>query len=384
MIIGGIDGVSRTGNGGYVTGYREMYMHGLVSVGTDAIDNVFVQNKPITYSAELSVQNGSGDFVNVADVANFQVSENIDGSGSANFTVRNTSKWSPEGTTYADLLSPSDRIIKIDVSLRSDGVNFSLPIFTGQVSSISEAHGQSGGALSVVAKIATQLLGLRSSLNLIRSTVYRRTLDELEASGLFEDEQVPIILYADRVIATQTNFTSLLGVIEGIAPSAVDVLTSITGAVIVKQKGVGAVQSNEFTIGDNNQSSVTRSVGSLSSFNTIDVIGLDSSDRVITTRVFDAENVAQRGTVLYRSLFGSSDALLTDNVAEAELLISESIKGKISLSTRLNPFIRASTIINFSSERLFIDDKKIRVGSVTHRFKHGKSSTQISRAAVIE
>ena len=384
MIIGGIDGVSRTGEGGLITGYRELYLHGLVSVGTEPLDEVFTENRPIRYTASLSVQDEFGDFIEVSDVSYFQVSENIDGTGSANFTVRKSETWSPSGTTYAELLSPSDTIIQITVKLVSGSAEFELPIFTGQISSISEAHGQRGGALSVVAKIATSALQLRPTEGLERLTVYRRTLDELSESGLFQDEQVPVVLFADREIITQTSFNSLLSLIEGIAPNAVDVLTGISGNVIVKQRGSEESQGNQFTIGDNNQTAVTRSVGSLSSFNSVDVIGLDESDELVTQRVQDAADVAKRGVVLYGRLFGNPDGEIAGNVSAAEILIAESIRGKISITCRLNPFIRAATVINFSSERLFIESGKIRVGAVTHRYRHGSSSTQISRAAIIE
>lgn len=381
MLIGGVGGICRTGKAS-VTGYKEFYLQGVVSVGSKSVDELFVNNEPIIYSATVRIQNELGNWVEVADVAHFQCQENREGSNVANLTVRNTDKWSISGTENPDLLAPSFRPFQIYVKMKSGAKEFNVPIFIGQVTSISEAHGQRNGALSVVARSVATVIQIIEPQNLDRATCYRLSNDECQASGLLEVEQVLLMLYPDNVITSTLTFESLIAVLESVAQNLVAVSTNANGYIVVSQKGSQAEEYAEFTISDKNDTSITRSIGSKAAFNTIDAVGR-VLDALVVQRVQDTADVAKRGVLSYGRYVGGSLVQLADAVAEAENLIAEGLRGKVSVQCRLNPFLRAGVVLNFDSQKLFITGGKIRIGRVTHDFRHGYCYTQISDGAVL-
>lgn len=382
MIIGGVSGACYTGSAR--SSYFEVYLPALVMINSASVDNAFQLRRPIKYSASARIRNVADDaWIDLADVIYFQISGNSNGGGSANLTLRKPDKWNISGSEYPDLLRPSTRALQIFVTISFGGNTYTVPAFSGYVENYSESHGQSAGSISISAKSNSISLQNRPTQDLTSSTVYRRIVDELAASGLFPTGQVPVIFFEDSVLTTQQNFSNLLALIEGLAPVSVDIITRSTGGLIVQPKGQATDETQSFTLSDDNQVSISRSIGGAQSYNRIIAAGL--VDDVLTTQtVEDVTDIARRGVVQYPYRYGNTTRELSLSVADAEALLAESLRGKLSAQTQLNPFINVGTVLGFSSGRLFITNGRARVGSFTHSYQHGSASTQIYDMAVLE
>lgn len=381
MIIGGKDGVFFSGS--IRSGMYEYFFPAVVTVGSEAVDNAFVNRKPIKYSASCRIRNVADTaWIDISDVTFFQVSGNKSGGGSANLTLRKPDKWNIDGTENPDLLRPSSRALQIFVTISFSGNSYTIPAFTGQIENYNESHGQSGGSISITAKSNSLSMQNRPTQDLTSATVYRRIVDELAASGLFAAGQVPVIFFEDSVLTTQQNFSNLLALIEGLAPVSVDIITRQSGGLIIQPKGQQTDEAQSFNLSDNNQVSINRSIGGAQSFNRITVAGI-SAGILATQTVEDAADIARRGVVLYPYRYGNTSRDLALNVADAGALLAESLRGKLSAQTQLNPFINVGTVLGFSSGRLFITNGRARVGSFTHSYQHGSASTQIYDMAVL-
>lgn len=383
MIIGGVGGVCRTGD--TKTGYQEWYFPVLVTVGTEPVDEAFSENQPVKYSASTRIRNVADNaWVDLADVTYFQVAGKKDGSGSANLTIRKPDVWNVDGVSYPDLLRPSARLLQILCTITIKGTSYTVPIFNGQITNYNESHGQSGGSISITANASSLGLDRRTPAGLSRQTAYRLILDELAASGLFTVGQVPVIMFADYAFGEDGSqaYENLLALIEGVAPVVVNVVSRQTGGVIIDQRGAETEETAAFTINDDNQVSLNRTLGAAGSFNTITVQGLVGSTLTFQT-VSDATDVARRGTVRYPWNYGSTRQTLAINVAGAEEWIAEMTRGRLSVGLQLNPFIAVGTILGFDSSRLFITSGRARVGAFTHQYRYGSASTQLTDVAVL-
>ena len=383
MIKGGIGGVCRVGVGGCRPGYSQTFLPALVTVGTEIIDAALQGGRSIRYSASVRIRNVAGtDWVDVVDVIYFQVSARADGSGSANLTVRAPDKWSIDGTLYPDLLRPSERVFQVIVTLVVGASSYSTPVFTGQITNYNEAHGQRGGSISLTARSTTIALSNRNTAETPSLTAYRRVQDEMKASGLFAPGQGPVSLWNDYEMEQVLVYNNLLDLLERVPPVAVDISTRSTGGVIQTVSGEELEREAAFTITDDNQISLTRSIGSGNSFNTVTVIGTFEGE-ITTTTVQDANDVAARGVIRYAPIYGSQTRDLADNIADAEAWIAEMVRGKLSAQLQFNPFLQIGTVLSFSSSRLFISDGKARVQAFNHRFSRGTAETSLSDLAVL-
>ena len=124
-------------------------------------------------------------------------------------------------------------------------------------------------------------------------------------------------------------------------------------------------------------------MGSTAPFNSALCIGLRGGS-VVQRKVQNAVDVASRGVIQYPSVIGNVSDSIEDNEAEAQLMISESLRGKISSQVRLNPFINTGSIIDFSSARLFIENVDARANSCNHQYSNGQCITTLSDLAVLE
>ena len=383
MIIGGVGGVCRTGD--TKTGYQEWYFPVLVTVGTGAVDKAFSKTQPIKYSASARIRNVADDaWVALPDVTYFQVAGKTDGSGSANLTVRKPDTWNIDGTTYPDLLRPSARPLQIFCTITIQGTDYTVPIFNGVIYNYNESHGQFGGSISLTCQSRSIALQNRDLTGYQRLTMYRQIYDELMASGLFSTGQGPVIMFADYAFDSEESYEygNLLAMIEGVTPFAVDISNRQTGGVLIVQRGAENDETAAFSLQDNNQVTLTRSLGSSTSFNTITVVGRENGETK-TQVVSDATDVARRGTIRYPWNYGTRTRALADNVADAETWIAEMLRGKISCGIQMNPFIQIGTILNFDSGRLFITSGRARVGAYTHQYRYGSAATQLTDVAVL-
>jgi len=383
MIIGGVGAVCKPVEGGCVIGFKEAFLPCLATLGSEPVDNAFRNRSPIKYSALVRIRNvADTDWITLSDVIFFQVSGNQGGGGSANLTIRKPEKWSIDGAEYPDLLRPSSRIMQIICTIQIGAASYSLPVFTGTIENYNESHGQSGGSISVTAKINSLALDNRPVAGIVADTAYRRIFDELDASGLFSGLPAPLVMIEDYSLTSQDAYTNLLAMVEGVARIEISITTSPNGGILIRAKEAGETEEGAFTLEDGNQVSISRSIGSAASYNRIMVIG--SVDGVITAQaVSDAEDISRRGVVQYPYRYGAPERELELNVIDAEALIAESLRGKLSAQVQLNPFLRVGTVLNFESTRLFISEGRARVGSFTHSYSVGQAVSTIYDMAVL-
>jgi len=380
MIIGGVGGVMRVG--GALAGLKLNHLPVSVDFGRSNIDGVFVENRPISYSATAKINDGVQD-IPIGEVVNFQISANINGSGNAMLTVRDTDKWGISQTTYQDLLRPSNKILTITINMMIGTSSYDVDVFTGTIESYSESQGASGGSISLSCRPASVSILNKSYNAPNRLTAFRAINDALKSTGSFSKTQGLVMMLSDKPYggAQETSIGELIN--------------SITlGTAIVEERAAGGLkidnQSGEevetpavFTVSDNNTGSITRSVGAQSTFNTITAWGLDDDGELVTQVVQDAADVAARGVLRYSTTYGDPELPIESNVAAAEALLSVGLRGRVSVQMVLNPFLQVGDLISFSSVRLGITSATAKVNRLQHHFAHGNAQTWLSEVSLL-
>jgi len=378
MIIGGVGGVCRVGS--FKIGCKHYFLPIILNSGEVSET---ITTAPARFSASARIKNSSDVWVDLADATYCQISSNSKAGSSAFLTIKNTVKWSIDGISNEDLLRPSQRIVQINCTMAVAGQVFSALVFSGQIQNYSEAQGQSGGSISLSLKGGGQLLANRPATLTRYKTVYRRIEAELAASGLFFQGQTPLFLLEDSVIAAFSEYSSILTMLTQLAGSLSEVITRASGGIILGKQSDSIETTAKFLISDNSSSALTRSVGSAGSYNTAACIGL-SGGSVVQRLIQNTADVSSRGVVQYPSVIGDTSTAIEESEAEAELMISESLRGKISTQIRLNPFINTGSILGFSSARLFIASVNARANSCNHQYSNGQCVTTLSGLAVLE
>ena len=380
MIIGGVGGVMRVG--GALAGLKLNHLPVSVDFGRSNIDGVFVENRPISYSATAKINDGVQD-IPIGEVINFQISANINGSGNAMLTVRDTDKWGISQTTYQDLLRPSNKILTITISMMIGTSSYDVDVFTGTIESYSESQGASGGSISLSCRPASVSI-LKKSYNAPnRLTAFRAINDALKSTGSFSKTQGLVMMLSDKPYggAQETSIGELINTIT-LGTAIVEERTA-GGLKIDNQSGEEVETPAVFTVSDDNTGSITRSVGAQSTFNTITVWGLDDDGELVTQVVQDAADVAARGVLRYSTTYGDPELPIESNVAAAEALLSVGLRGRVSVQMVLNPFLRVGDLISFSSVRLGITSATAKVNRLQHHFAHGNAQTWLSEVSLL-
>lgn len=380
MIIGGVGGVMRVG--GALAGLKLNHLPVSVDFGRSNIDGVFVENRPISYSATAKINDGVQD-IPIGEVINFQISANINGSGNAMLTVRDTDKWGISQTTYQDLLRPSNKILTITINMMIGTSSYDVDVFTGTIESYSESQGASGGAISLSCRPASVSILNKSYNAPNRLTAFRAINDALKSTGSFSKTQGLVMMLSDKPYggAQETSIGELINTIT-LGTAIVEERTA-GGLKIDNQSGEEVETPAVFTVSDDNTGSITRSVGAQSTFNTITVWGLDDDGELVTQVVQDAADVAARGVLRYSTTYGDPELPIESNVAAAEALLSVGLRGRVSVQMVLNPFLQVGDLISFSSVRLGITSATAKVNRLQHHFAHGNAQTWLSEVSLL-
>ena len=380
MIIGGVGGVMRVG--GALAGLKLNHLPVSVDFGRSNIDGVFVENRPISYSATAKINDGVQD-ISIGEVANFQISANINGSGNAMLTVRDADKWGISRTTYQDLLRPSNKILTITISMMIGTSSYDVDVFTGTIESYSESQGASGGSISLSCRPASVSILNKSYNAPNRLTAFRAINDALKSTGSFSKTQGLVMMLSDKPYggAQETSIGELINSIT-LGTAIVEERTA-GGLKIDNQSGEEVETPAVFTVSDDNTGSITRSVGAQSTFNTITAWGLDDDGELVTQVVQDAADVAARGVLRYSTTYGDPELPIESNVAAAEALLSVGLRGRVSVQMVLNPFLQVGDLISFSSVRLGITSATAKVNRLLHHFAHGNAQTWLSEVSLL-
>ena len=380
MIIGGVGGVMRVG--GALAGLKLNHLPVSVDFGRSNIDGVFVENRPISYSATVKINDGVQD-IPIGEVINFQISANINGSGNAMLTVRDTDKWGISQTTYQDLLRPSNKILTITISMMIGTSSYDVDVFTGTIESYSESQGASGGSISLSCRPASVSILNKSYNAPNRLTAFRAINDALKSTGSFSKTQGLVMMLSDKPYggAQETSIGELINSIT-LGTAIVEERTA-GGLKIDNQSGEEVETPAVFTVSDDNTGSITRSVGAQSTFNTITAWGLDDDGELVTQVVQDAADVAARGVLRYSTTYGDPELPIESNVAAAEALLSVGLRGRVSVQMVLNPFLQVGDLISFSSVRLGITSATAKVNRLQHHFAHGNAQTWLSEVSLL-
>ena len=380
MIIGGVGGVMRVG--GALAGLKLNHLPVSVDFGRSNIDGVFVENRPISYSATAKINDGVQD-IPIGEVINFQISANINGSGNAMLTVRDTDKWGISQTTYQDLLRPSNKILTITISMMIGTSSYDVDVFTGTIESYSESQGASGGSISLSCRPASVSILNKSYNAPNRLTAFRAINDALKSTGSFSKTQGLVMMLSDKPYggAQETSIGELINSIT-LGTAIVEERTA-GGLKIDNQSGEEVETPAVFTVSDDNTGSITRSVGAQSTFNTITAWGLDDDGELVTQVVQDAADVAARGVLRYGTTYGDPELPIESNVAAAEALLSVGLRGRVSVQMVLNPFLQVGDLISFSSVRLGITSATAKVNRLQHHFAHGNAQTWLSEVSLL-
>lgn len=380
MIIGGVGGVMRVG--GALAGLKLNHLPVSVDFGRSNIDGVFVENRPISYSATAKINDGVQD-IPIGEVVNFQISANINGSGNAMLTVRDTDKWGISQTTYQDLLRPSNKILTITISMMIGTSSYDVDVFTGTIESYSESQGASGGSISLSCRPASVSILNKSYNAPNRLTAFRAINDALKSTGSFSKTQGLVMMLSDKPYggAQETSIGELINSIT-LGTAIVEERTA-GGLKIDNQSGEEVETPAVFTVSDDNTGSITRSVGAQSTFNTITAWGLDDDGELVTQVVQDAADVAARGVLRYSTTYGDPELPIESNVAAAEALLSVGLRGRVSVQMVLNPFLQVGDLISFSSVRLGITSATAKVNRLQHHFAHGNAQTWLSEVSLL-
>ena len=380
MIIGGVGGVMRVG--GALAGLKLNHLPVSVDFGRSNIDGVFVENRPISYSATAKINDGVQD-IPIGEVVNFQISANINGSGNAMLTVRDTDKWGISQTTYQDLLRPSNKILTITISMMIGTSSYDVDVFTGTIESYSESQGASGGSISLSCRPASVSILNKSYNAPNRLTAFRAINDALKSTGSFSKTQGLVMMLSDKPYggAQETSIGELINSIT-LGTAIVEERTA-GGLKIDNQSGEEVETPAVFTASDDNTGSITRSVGAQSTFNTITAWGLDDDGELVTQVVQDAADVAARGVLRYSTTYGDPELPIESNVAAAEALLSVGLRGRVSVQMVLNPFLQVGDLISFSSVRLGITSATAKVNRLQHHFAHGNAQTWLSEVSLL-
>lgn len=379
MIIGGVGGVMRIG--GALAGLKLNHFPVSVDFGRSNIDGVFVDNRPISYSATVKINDGVQDIL-IGEVANFQISANINGSGNAMLTVRDTDKWGISQATYRDLLRPSNNVLTITINLMIGTYSYDVPVFTGTIESYSESQGASGSSISLSCRPASVSILNKSYNAPNRLTAFRAINDALKSTGSFSKTQGLVMMLSDKLYsgAQETSIGELINTIT-LGTAIIEERTA-GGVKIDNQSGEEVETPAVFTVSDDNTGSITRSVGARSTFNTITVWGLDDGE-LVTQVVQDAADVAARGVLRYSTTYGDPELPISSNVAGAEALLSIGLRGRVSVQMVLNPFLRVGDLISFSSARLGITSATAKVNRLQHHYAHGNAQTWLSEVSLL-
>lgn len=379
MIIGGVGGVMRIG--GALAGLKLNHFPVAVDFGRSNIDGVFVDNRPISYSATVKINDGVQDIL-IGEVANFQISANINGSGNAMLTVRDTDKWGISQATYRDLLRPSNNVLTITINLMIGTYSYDVPVFTGTIESYSESQGASGSSISLSCRPASVSILNKSYNAPNRLTAFRAINDALKSTGSFSKTQGLVMMLSDKLYsgAQETSIGELINTIT-LGTAIIEERTA-GGVKIDNQSGEEVETPAVFTVSDDNTGSITRSVGARSTFNTITVWGLDDGE-LVTQVVQDAADVAARGVLRYSTTYGDPELPISSNVAGAEALLSIGLRGRVSVQMVLNPFLRVGDLISFSSARLGITSATAKVNRLQHHYAHGNAQTWLSEVSLL-
>lgn len=380
MIIGGVGGVMRVG--GALAGLKLNHLPVSVDFGRSNIDGVFVENRPISYSATAKINDGVQD-IPIGEVINFQISANINGSGNAMLTVRDTDKWGISQTTYQDLLRPSNKILTITINMMIGTSSYDVDVFTGTIESYSESQGASGGSISLSCRPASVSILNKSYNAPNRLTAFRAINDALKSTGSFSKTQGLVMMLSDKPYggAQETSIGELINSIT-LGTAIVEERTA-GGLKIDNQSGEEVETPAVFTVSDDNTGSITRSVGAQSTFNTITAWGLDDDGELVTQVVQDAADVAARGVLRYSTTYGDPELPIESNVAAAEALLSVGLRGRVSVQMVLNPFLQVGDLISFSSVRLGITSATAKVNRLQHHFAHGNTQTWLSEVSLL-
>ncbi len=380
MIIGGVGGVMRVG--GALAGLKLNHLPVSVDFGRSNIDGVFVENRPISYSARVKINDGVQD-IPIGEVINFQISANINGSGNAMLTVRDTNKWGISQATYEDLLRPSNKILTITINMMIGTSSYDVDVFTGTIESYSESQGASGGSISLSCRPASVSILNKSYNAPNRLTAFRAINDALKSTGSFSKTQGLVMMLSDKPYggAQETSIGELINTIT-LGTAIIEERTA-GGLKIDNQSGEEVETPAVFTVSDDNTGSITRSVGAQSTFNTITVWGLDDDGELVTQVVQDAADVAARGVLRYSTTYGDPELPIDSNVAAAEAFLSVGLRGRVSVQMVLNPFLRVGDLISFSSVRLGITSATAKVNRLQHHFANGNAQTWLSEVSLL-
>lgn len=380
MILGNSSGAGASGN--MRSGYSTAFLPCRAMAFPAAVATKFNSGRGFTYSAYCEVQNSSGDWVTIGEASYFQVNKSPDGSSeSANITIQNSIKWSPFGSTYPDLLKPSNRLCRIVA--KADSFNFT-PIYTGKIVNYMQPEGFKGGSINL-------------TLQDIRSVLQRESGVEFEPEqSLYHNARIQL---HSKLRSIGSGFSAEMADSTGTITSAGTRYDNVSASIPGKKwyntsNGVivistSDIQTQKVTTGivrltDDNITTATRSLNDANMFNSVRVQG-DDSGTLTTETVEDAADVADRGAVFYAAgIIGGSAITIAQARAIASAMIAESLAGSFSFQTAFMPYFDAGQIVYVQSDRFEIPASYATLTRVRHQYRVGSCVTYLDRVTIGE
>lgn len=371
MIYGGTNNAGKCGN--LRTAYTQYFIPCQLYTMPPALQTRLETNNRLTWNAYVQIEDLSGNLVTLSTCSYFQVQKTLlGGLESASLTIEKPEVWSIWGSTYAEVLRPSKRKIKI----YSGFPGYEMQIFTGRITNVTEIRGSSKlGAINISCNDFRSILRKEESTQSEETEMSRYFEIYRLAKAAFESaEQMLVISDQDVVGAFLPVGDSLTATNDTITGQPAWSMGA--GAVVVCGNRETVAVGDVLQITDKQINYATRIFADSTAYNVATARGLSGST-VTEQEVTDAADILKRGRVVYPQTIGSDNDTLADMVTLAGQIIGRALAGTLSATILFNPYLLPGQIISFQSSRLEIDATPAKIQAVRHQYRHGSCSTAL-------
>ena len=375
MITGGSNSTLQSGN--IRSGYSDLFLPCTVSLLPSSIISDYNNSVGIPYTFAVYIKNDA-DWVFLADVVSFSISINPSGNfNTASLQVKNTLEWGISGTSHTDLLKPGNSKIKITGSCT--GVT-DFAFFIGRLSQYNRSEAFGSATISLEATDVRTILQRKAGISYADNQTPHRSIKrqiqaDLKALGVTHSTQV-----ADGsgvFPSTGSEYSTVNSAVNG---QSFWVVTS-SGNLIIQSAhttiDVGDISGDMIELTDSNIISLARIDNEFATFNTYKTAGF-VGDVYTTSQVENAADVAIRGNVYYPAGYiGTPAAQLSESNEVAQYALDMIFNPAFNATVPFFPFFEAGMTVKIQSDRFNLAQSITKIGTVTHTYQHGSSSTSL-------
>lgn len=371
MIQGGTSSAGKCAN--LRTGYTQQFIPCQLYLLEPEVVSRLEQNRRLTWSGKVLIEDLSGNNIDVIDASYFQVQKHLIGSiETSSLTIEKADLWSIWGSGYTEVLRPSKRKVKVYAGLAGK----EILIYTGRITSVQETRGSGNlGAININCSDFRSVLRKEESSQAGEIVSRYYEIYRLASRVFAEDaDQMLVINDADTWGLFLPSGNSEAAVNETITGQPAWSMSA--GTVVVFGNRQKVVFGDVLHVTDKHINWATRTFADSNVYNVAFARGLNGED-IEEQEVTIEADIAKRGRVAYPQTIGTDNDNLSDMVAFAQEVLERSQNGTFNITLDYNPYLLPGQIIRFESQRFSIPETTVKLQAVRHQYSYGGCSTAI-------